>query len=252
MVFCSLLLINKNLTCSFAVRKSTMTAFFSGILLGFAITLSFGPGFIALFQTSLSRGLNAGILLATGMVLSDMALVCISYFGLSELIPKEDYRFLGMVAGIILIIMGGISLFKRPELIAESKTVSGSKSTLISPGKFHATLERNPGPGFRPQVNTNLFKFLLKGFIINIVNPFSLIFWVGIIAFAARNWGLGNSNVFLFLSGVFVTAFSSDILKCYLSGKLRRILAANTIHWITQAMGILFIGIGFFIIYKVK
>jgi len=203
-----------------------MNAFLLGILLGLTITVSFGPGFIALFQTSLARGLNAGIFVATGMLVSDLVLVSISYFGLSQLIPKEDYRILGIAAGIILIIMGGVSIYKKPKLILESKHVGGMKDKITG--------------------------FLVKGFLLNIVNPLSLIFWIGIVAFAGKNWELGNHNVFLFFAGVFITAFSSDILKCYLSGQLRRILASDTIQWITKAVGIIFIGIGFFIIYKVQ
>jgi len=203
-----------------------MSALFSGILLGLTIAFSFGPGFIALFQTSLSRGLNAGLFLAAGICMSDLVLVSISYFGLSELIPKEDYRILGIVAGIILIVMGGVSLYKKTEIFADSNKIKSF---------------RNNNSGY-----------LIKGFLINIVNPFSLIFWIGIVAFAARNWEMGNHNIFLFFTGVFITAFSTDLLKCYLSGRLKRILTSNTIQWITKAMGFVFIAVGFFIIYKVR
>jgi len=203
-----------------------MNAFFLGILIGLTITISFGPGFIALFQTSLSRGLSAGFILATGMLLSDLVLVSISYFGLSELISKQDYKILGVIAGIILIVMGVISFYKKPELIKESK--------------------------IRPDLNNHMMRYLIKGFLLNIVNPFSLIFWIGLIAFAAKNWEPGNQNFFLFFTGVFITAFSTDIMKCYLSGQLKRILTSSTIHLITKTMGIIFMGIGFFIIYKVQ
>ena len=203
-----------------------MNAFFLGVLLGLTITVSFGPGFIALFQTSLSRGLYAGILVAAGILVSDLVLVSISYFGLSELIPKEDYRILGIVAGIILIIMGGVSIYRKPQLTLESNHAGG--------------------------MNDKMMGFLVKGFLLNIVNPLSLFCWIGIVAFAGKNWELGNHNVFLFFAGVFITAFFSDILKCYLSGQLRRILATNIILWITKAIGVVFIGIGLFVIYKVQ
>jgi len=41
-----------------------MGAFFKGILMGLTITVSLGPGFIALFQTSITRGVKAGFVLA--------------------------------------------------------------------------------------------------------------------------------------------------------------------------------------------
>ncbi len=98
----------------------------------------------------------------------------------------------------------------------------------------------------------NMAYILIKGYFLNIANPFSLIFWIGIVGFAAKNWSLHSQNVFLFFTGVFITAFSTDLLKCYLSGLLRKVLVSNAILWINKIMGLVFIGIGFFIIYKVQ
>jgi len=203
-----------------------MNAFFPGIILGLTLTISVGPGFIALFQTSLVRGLSAGIILAIGMLLSDLTLVSISYFGLSELILGWDERITGMIAGVILIIIGGVSLFNP------SETTLDSKEPIV--------LQNKPG------------LILVKGFLLNIANPFSFIFWIGVVGFATKNWGLHSQSVFHFFAGVFITAFSTDLLKCYLSGLLRKVLASNVIHWINRVMGGVFIGVGLFIIYKVQ
>jgi threonine/homoserine/homoserine lactone efflux protein len=203
-----------------------MNAFFLGIILGLTITISFGPGSVALFQTTLVRGLIAGFVFATGMLLSDLTLISISYFGLSQLIPKGDYKILGIIAGIILIMMGGISFFRRPLHSMDSQMTPGSQN--------------------------NKAYLLLRGYFLNIANPFSLIFWIGIVGFAAKNWSLHSQNVFLFFTGIFITAFSTDLLKCYLSGLLRKILASNVILWINKIMGLVFIGIGLFIIYKIQ
>jgi len=203
-----------------------MTAFLLGLMFGLTITISIGPGSIALFQTSLVRGLSAGFVFATGMLISDLLLILLSYFGLSELLLKWDFKVMGIIAGIILIIIGGVTLFKS------------------SPISWDST-KTNPLMG-------NWTMLLVKGFFLNIANPFSLIFWIGIVGFAARNWGLHSQNLFLFFLGVFVTAFSTDLLKCYLSELLSKVLTSKTIHWINKSMGLVFIGIGFFLIYKVQ
>ena len=202
-----------------------MNSFLLGIILGLTITISFGPGFMALFQTSLLRGLNAGMIFATGMLLSDLTMVGLCYYGLASLSLKGDIRIMGIVAGGIFIAMGGFSVLKTPSLSMDSNTVAvlQNKLTII----------------------------LAKGFLINSANPFSLIFWIGITGFASKNWGLHSQNVLFFFSGVFITAFSTDILKCYLSGLLRKMLASNAIYWINKTMGFVFIGIGFYLIYKV-
>jgi threonine/homoserine/homoserine lactone efflux protein len=203
-----------------------MNAFLLGVIFGLSITISIGPGFMALFQTSLVRGLSAGIILASGMLLSDITLVSISYFGLSEMILGWDDRIMGVIAGLILIIMGGISLFKPGVPSLELKPAIGSQN--------------------KPAL------LLFKGFLLNIANPFSFIFWIGIVGFAAKNWGLHSHNVLQFFAGVFLTAFSTDLLKCYLSGLLRKVLASHAILWINKGMGVVFIGVGLFIIYKVQ
>ncbi len=203
-----------------------MNAFLIGIAIGFTITISFGPGFMALFQTSLVRGHIAGIVFATGMLLSDLLLVGVCYLGLSELILKGDNRIMGIIAGLILIIMGILSLLRKPQRSIVSIKVPGLYNS------FGA--------------------LFIKGFLINVANPFSLIFWVGIVGFGAKNWGLHNRNFFFLFAGVFLTAFSTDLLKCYLSGLLRKMVASKAIYRINRVMGLVFILIGLFLIYKVQ
>lgn len=203
-----------------------ISAFLIGIVFGLTITLSFGPGFMALFQTSLVRGLGAGFVLASGMLLSDLVLVGISYFGFAGIILGMGNQLLGTIAGIIIIIMGSISLFKKQSVsLSQEKTVA---------------------------IRKNFTLILLKGFFLNIANPFSLLFWIGIVGFVAKTWGMDSYHVLWFFSGVFITAFSSDLLKCYLSGLMRKVLAGNAIHRINKVMGFVFIAIGMVLIWKVR
>ena len=203
-----------------------MNAFILGIITGLSITISIGPGSIALFQTSLVRGLMAGFIFAIGMLISDLFLIIISYFGVAELILKWDYKVIGIIAGFILIIMGGVTILKRPSF----------------------SLDMSKPYDIKEQWGL----LLVKGFLLNIANPFSLIFWIGVVGFAAKNWGLHSQNILLFFIGVFITAFSTDLLKCYLSERLSKILNSKSIHRINQAMGLVFIGIGIFIMVKVQ
>ena len=202
-----------------------MNAFLIGIIFGLTIAVSIGPGFLALFQTSLLKGINAGFRFAAGMWLGDLILVSISYFGFSQVLIKGDNKLLGIIAGCILIIMGMISLVKKKVSIHDSKA--------------------------KIDLQNNFLIIFFKGFLLNMTNPFSLVFWIGIVGFAGKNWGMHSQNIFLFLAGVFFTAFSTDLIKCYLSGLLRKVLASNAIHWMNRAMGIVFVGIGIFIICKV-
>jgi threonine/homoserine/homoserine lactone efflux protein len=201
-----------------------MHPFLIGVAIGLTIAISFGPGFMVLFQTSIVRGLYAGFMLAFGMLLSDIAFICISFFGLARFISKGDYQIMGIVVGIIIIIIGVVLLLKKGLPLARAEMITSSKS--------------------------GSEVLILKGFLLNIANPFSLIFWIGVIGIATKNWGLHSPNVILFLSGIVGTAFSTDLLKCYLAGLLRNVFTPSTIRWINKSMGAILIGIGIFVIVK--
>ncbi len=203
-----------------------MHPFFQGILMGLTVTVSIGPGFMALFQTSMMRGVKAGFVLAIGILISDLVLISISYFGLSNLVVKGNSLVLGIIAGLILIISGAFTVFR----------------------KFSINLNN---PGSLPDLHGRLPILLVKGFLLNIANPFVLIFWIGIMGFAASNYGMHSYGFFIFFLGLISTAFSSDLMKCYLSGFLKKALGPKTITIINKVIGVVFIAIGIFVICKV-
>ncbi|HEY4787581.1 MAG TPA: LysE family transporter [Bacteroidales bacterium] len=203
-----------------------MKPLLQGILMGLTVTVSFGPGFIALFQTSIVRGVKAGIVLAIGILLSDLVLISISYFGLSSLIVKGNTVTLGIIAGSILILSGSYSVFRSPSVNLASQTKL-------------------------PDLQSRLPILLMKGFLLNIANPFVLIFWIGIMGFAASNYGMHSYGFFIFFLGLLSTAFSSDLMKCYLSSFLKNRLSPKTITLVNKTIGAIFIAIGIFIICKV-
>jgi len=192
--------------------------------MGLTITISIGPGFMALFQTSIVRGVKAGVVLAFGILISDLVLISVSYFGLSNLILKGNHTILGIIAGSVLIISGSISVLAKP-----------------------TTHFNNPSD--LPDLTSRLPILLLKGFLLNIANPFVLMFWIGVMGFAATSYGMHSSGFFIFFLGL-STAFSSDLMKCYLSGFLKKVLSSRTITIVNKVLGIIFIVIGIVIIYK--
>ena len=203
-----------------------MGAFFKGILMGLTITVSLGPGFIALFQTSITRGVKAGFVLAFGILISDLTLISISYFGLTNLVHQGNSKILGIVAGFVLIVTGLIPIVRK------------SAINLNDPKQL-------------PDLKSSLPSLLLKGFILNIANPFCLIFWIGIMGFAASNYGMHSYDILIFFAGLILTAFTSDLLKCYLSGLFRKIMEPEIINKLNNIIGGILILIGIFVIYKV-
>jgi threonine/homoserine/homoserine lactone efflux protein len=203
-----------------------MSAFQQGVLMGFAITLSFGPGFIALFQTSILRGVKAGFVLAIGILASDLVLINISYWGLARLFDKSNFLVMGLVAGIVFLAIGGVSFFRKPvDNLRLPESLTDLKSSIPS--------------------------LLTKGFFLNIVNPFSLIFWIGIMGLAVNRYEIRSYNFFMFFTGLLTTAFISDLLKCYLSFMIKKMTNFKIISYLNKLIGLAFMIAGLVIIYKV-
>ena len=203
-----------------------MNAFFHGLLIGLTITISFGPGFIAIFQTSIGKGFLSGMALATGILISDILLISLSYLGIAEFVHKTQNQFiLGIIAGCILIITGLYSVVK--------------KKTIQVPGVVVCT----------EKISTT--RLLLKGFFLNIANPFSLIFWLSMMGLAASNYGSRSQDIYVFFTGIIVTAYGSDLLKCYFSNSLKKHLSPNVIDRIHKLAGIAMAVIGGALLLKV-
>jgi threonine/homoserine/homoserine lactone efflux protein len=202
-----------------------MNAFQQGILMGFAITLSFGPGFIALFQTSVMRGVKAGFVLAVGILASDLVLICISYWGLAKIYDKSNFLVMGIIAGIIFIAIGGVSFFRKP-------------------------VDNFRLPESSADLKKSMLSLLTKGFVLNFVNPFCLIFWIGIMGVAVNRYEMRSHNFFMFFTGLLTTAFISDLLKCYLSFVIKKMTNFKIYTHLNKLIGLAFMIVGLIIIYK--
>ena len=143
-----------------------MDAFFKGFIAGIPIALSLGPGFLALFQSSLERGYKTGLWMLAGILVGDMMLIVAGYFGLGMLVTHPGNRMImGVVASVILILMGIFSLIKNPKAL-EVKGKRNDVSGRIQPASLW-----------------------MKGFLLNLSNPFNLIFWMGVLAISGTTSG---------------------------------------------------------------
>lgn len=203
-----------------------MSVFGHGLIFGLTITLSFGPGFLAIFQTSIGKGFLAGIVLALGIFVSDLLLISLSFFGLAGFVHETRYQLvLGLIASIILVVSGIFSLSRKKRMM-----LSGL-------------------PQLQPKISFHGLFF--KGFILNIANPFCLIFWLGMVGLAVTTYGAREPDVLVFIAGVITTAFGSDVLKCYFSGSLKNMLSNQIIHRIEKIAGFIMATIGVVLFVKV-
>jgi len=184
-----------------------------GLILG--ITLStffgFGPALFALVQTSIHRGVKAAISLAFGVFMSDLLLVLLTFEGALQVVeePKNKLAF-GLVSGLILVIFGVVTYLKKPKTETEEIKLKNPKT----------------------------ITFILKGFFLNVVNPFIWIFWMGTMIAVTANYGKNEKAIlFMFLTAL-LTVFSADCLKSYLAAKLKPLLTIKVLTLINNIAGI--------------
>lgn len=193
--------------------------FFQGIGLGFIISLAAGPVFINLVNTSIHKGFVSGVFMAVGISVSDIIYIMLAFVGLSQFTQNEDEYtvFLGYAGGVIMITFGAFYFLRKPAVIKSNINIRSGRS---------------------------LFRQFLKGVVINGVNPFVLIFWFGLMTFAAIENNYSQRELLFFFSGVVTTIFSTDLIKAYLADKVRKFMTYRVTNILYKAMGLILFGFG--------
>jgi threonine/homoserine/homoserine lactone efflux protein len=194
-----------------------------GIITGLILTLSFGAGFFALVQTSISRGTNKGILIAVGAVISDALYIFMAMFAtsfISEELPKYDKWI--RIAALVSFIFIGIR-------------------TIIKSSKVLQTGDIGEKPNYY---------FISKGFLLNKLNPMILITWIGITAYLRSSLLYDLPHLIAFFVAVMASVFATQAGICYSSNKIKNYLSEQFIHRMNILIGILFIGLGLLIFFS--
>lgn len=184
-----------------------------GLILGvtLATLFGFGPALLALLQTSLSRGFKSGFALAFGIFLSDLFLVMLSFEGVTQVVeePKNKLAF-GIVGGVILIVFGVLTYLKKPQIEAQEIKVK----------------------------NPRIFAFIMKGFFLNVANPFIWLFWMGTMIAISTNYEKDESAILVMFSITLLTVLISDLLKSFLADRLKPLITVKLLITINRIAGI--------------
>ncbi|MBW6479402.1 MAG: LysE family transporter [Bacteroidales bacterium] len=198
------------------------SAILEGAILGLTLAFLIGPAFIALVQTSIHQGLKSGLLFAAGISLSDITLIFLSYLGAIQILTDESNQFIvGIIGGLILIVFGIITFFKKYKV----KTQRGIEVKLTVTG------------GGR-------LRYLLKGFFMNILNPFLLIFWLGVMSFVSARFGVGTREVVVFFVAALTMVFLTDTVKCLVASHIGRYLNISVLIWVNRIVGFSLMAFG--------
>ncbi|MGP1515504.1 MAG: LysE family translocator [Bacteroidales bacterium] len=191
-----------------------------GTLFGLTLSLMVGPAFFKLIQTSISKGFRSGSHLVLGISLSDIIMVFIAWYGLSSVFEtRYAQKIISTIGGIIIIGFGLYTASRRH----------------ISQTPQHSLIKEN---------NLRL-KYLGQGFLFNIVNPGTWLFWL--IPIGLANSYAKQGEQIVFLASVLITNFCVDIIKCAISNELKKFLTDNVITIINRVVGTILIAFGLYL-----
>lgn len=204
-----------------------MSIFIEGMILGLSLAFlfGFGPAFFALIQTGIQRGFWSGAFLAFGIILNDAVVVSLSLLGIAQIFTgTENYNLLGIVGGAILIVFGMVTFRKK------AKTESAEEDEIIK--------------------SPNAISFIVKGFLLNVANPFVWLFWIGIsVGILARFEG-DTSHMILFFAGTLSVVFTTDLLKTFLASQLKKFVNDKFLVLVNKIAGLALVGFGIYLIVR--
>jgi threonine/homoserine/homoserine lactone efflux protein len=200
-----------------------MEALGNGLLFGLLLALLVGPVFFALIQTSIEKDFAAGASMAVGIALSDALYVIIASAGVAALAENKEFQvWLGLIGGTIMFLFGLVNLLKKVAARQENSS----------------TMERG-----------GLARQFVKGFVLNGINPFVLLFWIGIASMVNLNYNYSFPQELAFFAAIVVTVFLLDLVKSFVAHKLRTILSVRLMVWMNRVVGIVLILFSFRLFY---
>ncbi len=183
-----------------------LTLFFISSLL---LNLTPGNDMMYVLSRSLSQGVRAGIISATGIFIGCFLHIIAAIFGLSIIIAKSVFLFelIKFIGAVYLIYLGCNALFTRPDLEEDIK--------------------KNPGIDNR--------KLLKQGIITNIFNPKVALFFLSFLpqfADAASpffKWHLFTLGIWFNIQGTLIL-----VIVAWLSGKTSGLIKKHRRLWNIQ------------------
>lgn len=218
--------------------------FLKGMLLGLSLSFMVGPLLFAIVYASLERGFKAGLALAAGIWSSDMLYLAMLYFGIEQMesvtrIPH--FRFWASMAGGTLLLMFGVGiLLKKAPPVADRHDALGDR-----------VLDRLDGP--EPEGVSHNWQswgiggYWLRGFLINLINPFTVFFWLGIAGAVIIPEGWNSPQILRFFAGMFGALIVLDTAKAYAAKKVKQWLVPAHVARIQRVIGVALLAFGFFI-----
>ncbi|MBW2528031.1 MAG: LysE family translocator [Deltaproteobacteria bacterium] len=187
-----------------------------GYLTGLALIVLIGPVLFVLVQSTLERGRGHGFAVALGIFVSDVIAVSICGLGAAAFLDDPRSKPLLALGGAIVVLALGLRYVLAPAV----------------------TMKPDESP-----TAASWAGFFARGFLVNFVNPFVFMVWLGIIGAAGARHGY-DGDLIWFMGGAVLGVLTLDSLKVLLAHRLRPLLRPKALRIVFRVSGLLLVGFG--------
>jgi len=186
-------------------------AFFEGFLVGLGMVIFLGPVFFTLLKSSLQHGFRAGFSVATGIMLSDVIALLLCYFGAASFFENPDNQLWLALSGSAILFGLGLRYLLKKQVAKEQ---IGSIQAQDYP------------------------TYVVKGFLVNFINPFVFVVWIGLVGIGQTNYGSGV-EFWVFGAGIIAGIYAQDITKVVFAHRITRFVRPDILSKAYRVIGVL-------------
>jgi threonine/homoserine/homoserine lactone efflux protein len=214
---------------------------FQAIGIGFLLSIMIGPVFFVLLEISITKGFKSAMIFDAGVLLSDLFYIVISLFFAYQLKGLGDVKnnlILSVLGGALFIAYGVYNLF--------------FKQVTMGAGALDEELLDSEEKANKSSKNKDNSMLVLKGFMLNLLNPGVVIYWLAIIA---KGFDLvapyeSEAHIVIFITIILITFFGIDCLKAYVANKIKPLVTVKLLRGLNSLIGFVFFGTGVFLILR--
>ena len=214
---------------------------FQAIGIGFLLSIMIGPVFFVLLEISITKGFKSAMIFDAGVLLSDLFYIVISLFFAYQLKGLGDVKntvILSVLGGTLFIAYGVYNLF--------------FKQVTMGTGALDEELLDSEEKANKSTKNKDNSMLVLKGFMLNLLNPGVVIYWLAIIA---KGFDLvapyeSDAHIVIFITIILLTFFGIDCLKAYVANKIKPLVTVKLLRGLNSLIGFVFLGTGIFLILR--